>query len=397
MSKTYASGTQKMDASQEYCLNDACPSRGKIGQGNIVIHDSSRGRYRCNICKKTFNKRRGTALEGIRKPDDLFVIVISLLSHGCPIQAVVYTYEIDERTVADWQMRAGLHCEKIHQDKIEQGNLDPKQAQIDEIRVKAREMVIWMGLAMMVPTRLWMAGLVSKTRDSNFTDKLLQKVRNCCVALSALLICVDGLKSYLKSIIKAFREKVKDKPGPGAPRKEVWPDLHIGVVIKRMEKRRVKEVIHRIAYGTEEMVNALLKSSRGGKVINTSFIERLNGTFRERLASLTRKCRHAASKMETLHAGMYLIGCTYNFCIPHDELSKPKSQGGIGPYTPAMASSLTDHVWSMKELLTYKIIPPPLPTSKRKYRRRLQKVSSTIEHKKPVMRLRKGVLCSTTG
>ena len=305
-----------MDASREYCLNDACPSRGKVGQGNIIIHDSSRGRYRCNICKKTFNQRRGTALEGIRQPDNLFVTVISLLSHGCPIQAVVYTYEIDERTVASWQERAGLHCEKVHQEKIEQGNLDPKQAQVDEIRVKAREMVIWMGLAMMVPTRLWMAGLVSKTRDSNFTDKLLQKVRNCCIALSALLICVDGLKSYPKSITKAFREKVKNKPGRGAPRKEVWPDLHIGVVIKRMEKRRVKDVVHRIAYGTEEMVNALLKSSRGGKVINTAFIERLNGTFRERLASLTRKCRHAASKMETLHAGMYLIGCTYNFCIP---------------------------------------------------------------------------------
>ena len=316
MKKTNASGTQKMDASREYCLNDACPSRGKVGQGNIIIHDSSRGRYRCNICKKTFNQRRGTALEGIRQPDNLFVTVISLLSHGCPIQAVVYTYEIDERTVASWQERAGLHCEKVHQEKIEQGNLDPKQAQVDEIRVKAREMVIWMGLAMMVPTRLWMAGLVSKTRDSNFTDKLLQKVRNCCIALSALLICVDGLKSYPKSITKAFREKVKNKPGRGAPRKEVWPDLHIGVVIKRMEKRRVKDVVHRIAYGTEEMVNALLKSSRGGKVINTAFIERLNGTFRERLASLTRKCRHAASKMETLHAGMYLIGCTYNFCIP---------------------------------------------------------------------------------
>src|SRR5580765_2814228 len=397
MKKTYASGTQKMDASREYCLNDACPSRGKVGQGNIIIHDSIRGRYRCNICKKTFNKRRGTALEGIRKPDNLFVTVISLLSHGCPIQAVVYTYEIDERTVASWQERAGLHCEKVHQEKIEQGNLDPKQAQVDEIRVKAREMVIWMGLAMMVPTRLWVAGLVSKTRDSNFTDKLLQKVRNCCIALSALLVCVDGLKSYPKSITKAFREKVKDKPGPGAPRKEVWPDVHIGVVIKRMEKRRVKDVVHRIAYGTEEMVNALLKSSRGGKVINTSFIERLNGTFRERLASLTRKCRHAASKMETLHAGMYLIGCTYNFCMPHDELSKPKSQGGIGPCTPAMASSLTDHIWSMKELLTYKIAPAPLPPPKRKYRRHLQHVSSTLESKKPVVRLRKGALRSTTG
>jgi transposase-like protein len=396
MNKRNASGTQKMDASQEFCLNDACPSRGKVGQGNIVIHDSSRGRYRCNICRKTFNKRRGTALEGIRKPDDLFAIVISLLSQGCPIQAIVYTYKLDERTVADWQMRAGLHCEKVHKDKIEQGNLDPKQVQVDEIRVKAREMVIWMGLAMMVPTRLWIAGLVSKTRDSNFTDTLLQHVRNCCIALSAILICVDGLKSYPKSILKAFREKVKDKPGPGAPRKEVWPDVHIGVVVKRMKKRRVKDVIHRIAHGTEEMVNALLKSSKGGKMINTSFIERFNGTFRERLASLTRECRHAVSKVETLHAGMYLIGCTYNFCMTHCALSTQEEYGGILLSTPAMASGLTDHIWSMKELLTYKIIPAPLPPPKRKYRRRLQHVSSTLSSKKPVVRLRKGVLCSDT-
>jgi transposase-like protein len=397
MKKAYASGTRKRDASREFCLNDACPSRGKVGQGNIVIHDSSRGRYRCNICKKTFNKRRGTALEGIRKPDDLFVTVISLLSQGCPTQAIVYTYELDERTVADWQRRAGLHCEKVHKDKIEQGNLDPKQAQIDEIRVKAREMVIWMGLAIMTPTRLWMGGLVSKTRDSNFTDELLQQVRNCCIALSSILICVDGLRSYPKSILKAFREKVKDKPGPGAPRKEVWPDVHIGVVVKRMEKRRVKEVIQRIAHGTEEKVNALLKSSKGGKVINTAFIERLNGTFRERLASLTRKCRHAASKVETLHAGMYLIGCTYNFCFAHCSLSRQKENGEIILSTPAMASSLTDHIWSMKELLTYKIVPAPLLLPKRRYRRRIQQISRAIESKKPVVRLRKGVLCSTTG
>ena len=123
----------------------------------------------------------------------------------------------------------------------------------------------------------------------------------------------------------------------------------------------------------------------------------MNGTFRERLATLTRKCRHAAAKRETLHTGMYLIGTVYNFCSLHDELSKPISKGGMGFSTPAMASGLTHHVWSMKELLTYKIIPPPLPLSKRRYRRRLQQVSTTIEHKKPVMRLRKGTLCATTG
>jgi transposase-like protein len=398
MKKRNASGTRKIDTSQECCLNEACPSRGLIGQGNIVIHDSIRGRLKCNICKKTFNKKRGTALEGIRKPEELFVTVISLLSWGCPIQAIVHTYTLDERTVADWQHRAGLHCEKVHQEKIEQGNLETKQAQVDEIRVKAREMVIWMGLAIMAPTRLWIAGLVSETRDSNFTDELMLRVRKCCLALSAILICVDGLKSYPKSILKAFREKVKDKPGPGAPRKEVWPDVHIGVVVKRMEKRRLKEVIHRIAYGTEEMVNALLKSSKGGKVINTSFIERLNGTFRERLASLTRKCRHAASKVETLHAGMYLIGSTYNFCIAHQQLSKALDLGGFGfPCTPAMASGLTDHVWSVKELLLFKVIPPPLPIPKKRGRPRTKPLKNISVPKKPVVRMRKGALCATTG
>lgn len=216
--------------------------------------------------------------------------------------------------MADWQQRAGCHCEKVHQEKIEQGKLDLVHVQADEIRVKARGMIIWMGLAIMVSTRLWIAGGVDTTRDHHFIDKLLQHVRNCCMAVSALLVCVDGLKSYPKSILKAFREKVKDNSGPGVPRKD---ELHIGIVIKRMEERRVKKVIQRIAHGMEDRIHSLLAQSFGGKMINTSFIERLNGTFRERLASLTRKCRHAVSKGETLHAGMYLIGCTYNVCIAH--------------------------------------------------------------------------------
>src|SRR5260221_14617277 len=101
----------------------------------------------------------------------------------------------------------------------------------------------------------------------------------------------------------------------------------------------------------------------GGQMLNTSYIERFNGTMRERLASLTRKCRHAAHRLDTLETGMYLIGCTYNFCFPHHELSKTTHFGFA--CTPAMAAGLTDHIWTVQEVFIYKIAPAPWVEPKR--------------------------------
>jgi len=128
----------------------------------------------------------------------------------------------------------------------------------------------------------------------------------------------------------------------------------------------------------------------------------LTQPFRERLASLTRKCRHAASRLQALHTGMYLIGCTYNFCCAHHELSKANHWGKA--CTPAMASGLTDHVWSIGELLRYKVAPSPWIEPKRRgrpKRRAEQTVIPTTCQKpqsrfRPLVRLRQGVLCSTT-
>ena len=78
------------------------------------------------------------------------------------------------------------------------------------------------------------------------------------------------------------------------------------------------EITRKMAHGLLEQAKQLLQVSGGGSVLNTAFIERLNGTFRERLASLTRKSRHAASRLQALRTGMYLIGCTYNFCVRHE-------------------------------------------------------------------------------
>src|SRR5260221_6434611 len=137
---------EPMDTSNQFCPNSACSARGKIGEGNITIHDRKRQRYRCKTCKQTFRARRGTMFEGLRKPMEVVVIVVTLLSYGCPVQAIVHAFGLDERTVASWRDRAGKHCETVHQALIETGKLDLVHVQADEIRVKGRNMIAWMGL-----------------------------------------------------------------------------------------------------------------------------------------------------------------------------------------------------------------------------------------------------------
>src|SRR3989442_4880057 len=166
--------TEPRDASKPFCPNMACSARGQQEQGTIVIHDRKRQRYRCKVCKRTFSARRGTMVEGLRKPMDLIVMVVTLLSYGCPVQAIVHAFGLDERTVAAWRDRAGVHCQHVHQAMVEQGQLDLMHVQADEIRVKGYKVIAWMGLAMMVSTRLWLGGVVQVSRDRHLADALLQ-------------------------------------------------------------------------------------------------------------------------------------------------------------------------------------------------------------------------------
>ncbi len=341
--------------------------------------------------------------EGLRKEEDLIVQVVTLLSYGCPRQAIVHAFGLDERTVARWQERAGHHCQNVHEATVMQAKLDLEHVQADEIRVKGHRMIPWMAMAIMVSTRLWLGGVVSEHRDRKLADQLLAMVKVCCLPLCTLLVVTDGWAAYVGSIRRAFREKVKRIGKRGRCQLQAWPEIVIGTVIKKTAKKRVVEVIRRMAQGTLERAEELLAFSVGGSKLNTAFIERFNGTMRERLASLTRRSRHAAHRLAALQAGMWLVGCTYNFCWPHHELSRrlARAQGRRGEVliTPAMAAGLTNHLWSVREVLTYRIAPPPWIAPKRRGRPKTTKPLAALPsagRPRPLLRLRKGVLCAST-
>lgn len=339
-----------MDPAPIFCPNLACPARGQTGQGNIGIHSHREKRFICTECRKTFTTTKGTVFYRLRTSAETVTRVVTLMAHGCPLQAIVVAFEVDERTVAAWVRRAGGQGQAVQEPVVERPR-DLGQVQADEIRVKKQGGVVWMALAMMVRTRLWLAGEVSEQRDMTLIRRLIERVRAGALH-RPLLFCTDGLCSYVRAIRETFRDPVRSG-AHGRPRLHPWRNVCIAQVVKRYAQRRVIDIERRIVAGTPARVETLRRRAQGAGVINTAYIERLNATFRERLVSLTRRGRALARRTLTLQHGMYLIGTVYNFCTPHESLAH--AGGGT---TPAMAAGITDHCWTVQELLSFHVPPP---------------------------------------
>ena len=355
-----------MNPQQVFCPNPDCSSRGIAGAGNIGIKSQKERRYHCKTCKKSFAETKGTPLFDLKRPHSLFFLVVTLLSHGCPPQAIVAAFGLDERTVFAWQDKAGKHCEQVHQALVEQPR-DLVQVQADEIRVKlAKKVVIWMAMALQVSSRLWLGGVLSVRRDQSLIDRLAHKVRACALT-GPLLLATDGLASYVSAWKKVFRTPLRTGKR-GRPFLIAWPNVVIGQVIKRHRAKRLVEVEARLVQGKEEQRQAL---SLPDQKLHSSYIERINATFRARLHGLVRRGRGLYRQEAPLQSGMYLVGTFYNFCTFHDSLRQecPAGRRKWRERTPAMAAGITDHCWSPPELLTYKIAPPPWVPPKRRGRK----------------------------
>jgi transposase-like protein len=362
---------EPMNPESVFCPNLSCPAKGQRGRGNITIHSQKEKRYACQVCDKTFSASKGSIFYRLRTDPVTVMLVITLLAYGCPLQAIVVAFGFDERTVRDWWRRAGEHCQGVHEQVVGQRQLDLEQVQADEIKVKTQMGTLWLAMAMMVSPRLWLGAVVSHQRDLNLMRALVARVR--AVALCRpLLVAVDGLASYVTAFQHAFRSPLPRHGQRGRAKLRAWSEVAIVQVLKQRQAGRLT-IERRIVQGTQAMVARLVRVSQGRGGINTAYIERLNATFRQRLASLARRTRALVRQPETLPLGVYVLGCMYNLCTYHDSLRQPfyLARGGQRwlQRTPAIAAGLTDHRWTVEELFNFRVPPAPWTPPKRRGRR----------------------------
>src|SRR5215475_3664792 len=196
-----------MDPTTTFCSNRNCSARGQTGRGNIGIHSQKEQRFICHGCHKTFSATKDTVFYRLRTTAETVSLVITLLAHGCPLQAIVAAFGFDERTVAAWWARSGRQGQAVHESLVEQPR-DLGQVQADELRVKKQGGIVWMALAMMVKTRLWLGGEVSEQRDMTLIRRLIERVRRSA-AHRPLLFCTDGLCTYIRTIRETFRDPIR--------------------------------------------------------------------------------------------------------------------------------------------------------------------------------------------
>jgi transposase-like protein len=321
------------------CPNSACGASGRSG-----VHSLKERRYKCHAGGQTFAETTGTPLFGLKHPLWLVLLILALLAQGCPVPAIVFAFGLDERTVAAWQRTAGRHARQVQEQLVCQGQLEVGQVQADELYTKTQAGPVWIATAISVFSRLWRWGAINWERDAALVAPVIRQVRAAAQPGHPILFAVDGFKAYVTVILQVFRD-----PQPtgkrGRPPLVVWADLHIVQVVKQRVGRRLISISRRLAHGDREQAEAIMHATQVelGRS-NTAYIERLNATLRTWLPALVRRTRTPSGGRERLEAALFWAGGVYHCCHGHATLAG----------TPAMAADLTDHGWSIDELIRYR-------------------------------------------
>ena len=189
-----------------------CPHCGE--EERIWIHSQQERRFKCASCQRTFAESRGTPLFNERYPNWVIILVLKLLASGCPVQAIVFGFELDERKVAEWQQAAGEHAQRVQQTHVCQEQLAGEQIQADELWSKTQFGPVWMATAMAVFSRLFIWGAVGVERQTWLMARVVAKLGAAVRRGVPILWVTDGYGGWEQAIRQVLRTPAyAGKPG----------------------------------------------------------------------------------------------------------------------------------------------------------------------------------------
>jgi IS1 family transposase/transposase-like protein len=372
------------------CRNPRCPLYGcrtprtrlKFGDGHLGA-----ARFQCQVCPQRVSARTGTAYAGVRTDLSTYLRGATALAEGLSIRATGRLLEVDKDTVSHWLPLLGRHCQGVLNYFFR--HLHLSECQLDELWTfiakkeahltpleKVQEVYgdAWVWIAFSPVCKLVPAWVVGK-RTRRPARRLVFRLKSATDGHIPLFTS-DALPHYANALLDVYGQWGQP-PRKGTrgrfpkPRRMPPPALCSAVVVKERENGRVVNVTTRIVYGTTEQVEAALRASPVSGTINTYGVERHNLTVRQHSRRTGRKVNAFSKDPGYLEQQLTLAVAYYHFVVPHrglrQRLRRPLlTKGRTGsrkkwkPVTPAMAAGLTDHVWTMEELLSFRVPPKHL-------------------------------------
>src|SRR5215510_684940 len=371
-----------VDTSMHFCPHLNCDYCGWLGLNNLRANGHPNGgpwrQLHCTACDSYFPEHYGTIFHGKQAAVELIVRVLACLAEGLGIRATARVFEVAPKTVLQWlaeaaeQLRAfsayflcHLHLEQLQLDELYAVLRAFKAGEIteDDAIERLERSPCWVWTAMDPKSKLLVVVDVG-CRTLAMAQRVVHQVAKVLAPGCVPLFLTDGLKDYGTAILTHFGhwmqpERRQDKGPLPKPRWMPLPELLYAQVVKAYRRRRIVGIKHRMVFGTQLAIEQVLASC--GWTINTAFVERLNLDIRQRVAAVGRRVNTLSQGEAGLRDQLVLFQVYHNFVLPHASLRQaldepiPTPRMGSArlwrPCTPAMAAGLTDHVWSLKEVL----------------------------------------------
>lgn len=298
-------------------------------------HRNGLQRFRCPLCGRTYTEAHARLFGSMTVPEDKALLAIQLLIEGTSIRSAERITGLHRDTICRLLVLAGERCAKLLDAKMR--NLRCEHVQADEIWSfvgKKQRMVrdedpaefgdAWVFVALDEETKLIPTFTVGK-RSRETTYQFLSALQNSLAEDKRFQLTTDGFAFYQRGVEDVFAGQADF-----AQLIKLYGDYGQHDAAGRYSPGPMVEVISKIRDGRPDP-----------KHISTSHVERQNLTMRMAIRRFTRLTNAFSKKLDNLKAACALHFAYYNFVRVHQSLR----------CTPSMEAGITDHVWSVAELL----------------------------------------------